>query len=109
VQTKFDNLDYTVESSTNFTVDKNEPELISFSPANGVVGAPVTITGKNFSATSSDKKVLMDGLPATVTSSSTTQIIFVVPVGATTGNFSVQTVYNQLQRTVTAPSNLIIP
>ncbi|MBK7652196.1 MAG: IPT/TIG domain-containing protein [Flammeovirgaceae bacterium] len=99
VQTKFGTLDYTL-SSTNFTVDSSEPSITSYTPSTGAVGTTVTITGKNFSATPSDNKVLMDGLPATVTSSSTTQIVFIVPGGATTGSFSVQTVFNQFQWTV---------
>lgn len=108
VQTKFGNFDYTVVSSTNFTVDTNEPIITSYTPTLGPVGTTVTITGNHFSATPADNKVLMDGLSATVTSSSTTQIIFIVPVGATTGSFSVQTVFNQFQWTVVPGSNFTV-
>ena len=108
VTTMYNDLFWTAIPATDFVVETNEPAITSFSPTTGPVGTTVTITGKNFSATPADNKVLMDGLPATVTSSSTTQIIFIVPVGTTTGTFSVQTVFNQLQWTVSTASNFIV-
>jgi YD repeat-containing protein len=59
--------------------------IISFSPASGTVGASVTIYGTGFSTTPSQKSVSFNGASATVTSSTATQIVATVPVGATTG------------------------
>ena len=53
--------------------------LTSFSPDNVPVGCEVTITGTGFNAVSA---VTIDGIAATFTTDSTTQISAVVPVGA---------------------------
>jgi hypothetical protein len=96
VQTMYNTLSYSVVAPTDFTIVPSEPEITSFSPANGVVGSVVTITGKNFSAVASENKVMMSGLNAVITSSNTTQITFIVPVGATTGKISIQTQIGQV-------------
>ena len=64
------------------------PTITNFAPFNGPVGTTVTINGSNFSGLSS---VLFNGTPAIVTSSTNTQIIVNVPVGATTGTIVVVT------------------
>ena len=64
------------------------PTITNFNPFNGPVGTTVTITGTNFNGLTT---VLFNGTVATVTSSTNTQIIVNVPVGATTGNIAVVT------------------
>ncbi|MBK7652277.1 MAG: IPT/TIG domain-containing protein [Flammeovirgaceae bacterium] len=108
VTTTYNDLFWTAMPVTDFVVETNEPAITGFSPTTGPVGTTVTITGKNFSATPSDNKVTMDGHPATVTSSSTTQIVFTVPAGVTAGSIFVQTMYNQLNWTVVAASNFVV-
>lgn len=108
VQTQFDTFDYTVNSDSDFTFETGEPQIISFSPANGAVGTIVTITGKLFSAVIADNKVLMNGIQAVVTSSTTNQIVFVVPAGAKTGSIIIQTLFNQLNYTAQSPTSFIV-
>ncbi len=64
------------------------PTITNFNPFNGPVGTTVTITGTNFNGLTT---VLFNGTVASVTSSTNTQIIVNVPVGATTGNIAVVT------------------
>ncbi len=64
------------------------PTITNFAPGNGPVGTTVTINGSNFLGLNS---VLFNGTPAIVTSSTNTQIIVNVPVGATTGTIVVIT------------------
>ncbi|WP_190808865.1 IPT/TIG domain-containing protein [Flagellimonas sp. S3867] len=81
-----------VSSSGNFTVAEPQPEsptIASFSPTEGEVGAQVTITGTNFSATAADNTVKFNGTSATVSTASTTSLKVAVPEGATTGKISV--------------------
>ena len=63
--------------------------IISFTPGSGPVGAAVTIYGSAFSVTASQNTVQFNGVPATVTSASTTQILTTVPAGATSGPITV--------------------
>ncbi|MBI4909094.1 MAG: DUF1349 domain-containing protein [Acidobacteria bacterium] len=60
-----------------------------FSPASGPVGAGVTILGSGFSSTPIQNTVKFNGVTASVSSSSATQIVASVPAGATTGLISV--------------------
>ncbi len=59
--------------------------IIEFNPDSGPVGTTVTIFGTGFSATPSQNTVTFNGVSASVTSSTTTQIVTTVPAGATTG------------------------
>ncbi|HZE71919.1 MAG TPA: IPT/TIG domain-containing protein [Pyrinomonadaceae bacterium] len=63
--------------------------IIHFSPNKGPVGTPVTIYGTSFSTTASQNTVTFNGVAATVTSASATQIVTSVPAGAATGPISV--------------------
>ena len=63
--------------------------IIAFSPSSGSVGSAVTIDGTGFSATSSADTVTFNGTSATISSATTTQLVVVVPVGATTGPIGV--------------------
>src|SRR5262245_49966008 len=63
--------------------------VLSFSPASGVAGTAVSITGGCFSGTASENAVSFNGVPATVTSASTNWLVATVPAGATTGPVTV--------------------
>jgi len=63
--------------------------IASFGPKIGPAGTTVTIYGTGFSATPSQNTVKFNGTTATVSSASATQIVAIVPGGATTGTISV--------------------
>ena len=65
--------------------------VIEFTPNGGPVGTTVTIYGTGFSTTPSQNTVAFNGVAATVTSSSFSQLVTTVPTGATTGSISVST------------------
>jgi YD repeat-containing protein/VCBS repeat-containing protein len=65
--------------------------LIEFTPNSGPVGATVTIYGTGFSTTPSQNTVTFNGVTASVTSASFSQLVTTVPNGATTGTISVTT------------------
>ncbi|MGQ9897983.1 MAG: IPT/TIG domain-containing protein [Acidobacteriota bacterium] len=75
------------------------PAITGFTPTSGPVGTVVTITGTNFTGglpnTASPNArvtaVAFNGVPATFTVNSATQITATVPAGATTGPISVST------------------
>jgi YD repeat-containing protein len=69
----------------------NLPAIVEFAPNSGVIGAPVTIFGTGFSATANLNTVKFNGVTATVSSATTTQIVTSVPAGATTGPITVNT------------------
>ena len=73
-------------SPTNFII---VPTISGFSPAFGPVGTHVTITGVNFAA--STPTVKFNGVAATLSSVTSTQVVAVVPVGATSGRISLTT------------------
>jgi hypothetical protein len=108
VQTIYNTFNYTLVAATDFTVESSEPEITSFSPANGVVGSTVTLTGKNFSTVATENTVMMSGLNAVITSSNTTQITFIVPAGATTGKISIQTQVGQLLYTALSATDYTV-
>ncbi len=79
-----------VSSSTNFDlICPPTPTITSFSPANGVAGTVVTITGTNFSTIPADNLVDFNGVPAIVTASTATTITTTVPANAITGPINV--------------------
>ena len=63
--------------------------IIEFSPKEGPVATTVRISGTSFSPVPSENTVRFNGVQATVTSSTATQITTSVPAGATTGPISV--------------------
>lgn len=63
----------------------------SMAPSHGNTGSSVTIVGTGFSPTAINNTVTVNGVAATVTSASSTQIVFTVPTGATTGLVNVST------------------
>lgn len=91
----------TITSDTDFTV--LEPSITGFSPTEGIVGTPVTITGRFFPK--ADKNIVrFNGIIAEVIQSSAASLSVTVPKGATTGKISV-TVNGQ---TITSDSDFSI-
>jgi len=64
------------------------PQITGFTPASGGSGTSVTITGNFLTGATSVK---FNGLAASITSNSATQIVATVPAGALTGRISVTT------------------
>jgi len=62
------------------------PSISNLNPTSGPVGASVTITGTNFSASQGTSAVAFNATLASPTSWTTTSIVVPVPSGATTGN-----------------------
>jgi len=74
-------------SASTFTINSAAPVISNISPASGVVGSSVTISGTNFGTSQGASTVTFNGAPATsITSWSSTSITATVPTGATTGN-----------------------
>ncbi len=63
----------------------NIPVITSFTPASGVPGASVSITGLNFSATASNNIIYFGAVQARVVSASPTNLVVTVPAGAVYG------------------------
>ncbi|RYX85078.1 hypothetical protein EON83_07475 [bacterium] len=72
----------------NFAATSTTPTVTSFTPASGPVGTAVTIKGTNLSTATAVK---FNNVTATIKSKAATQIVAVVPAGATTGRISVTT------------------
>jgi hypothetical protein len=77
----------TATSSTNFTVTAGGLSITSFNPTSGPIGTSVVITGTEFTGVQS---VRFNGVSATFTVNSNTQITATVPSGATTGPIEVR-------------------
>ena len=92
----------TVTSMGNFTVIP-APTLISFTPTSGISGQQVTLTGTNFSGTTT---ITFNGVTAdSFIVVSTKSVIATVPAGATTGKISVTTPGG----TVSSKANFTVP
>jgi protocatechuate 3,4-dioxygenase beta subunit len=65
------------------------PSITSFTATSGAVGDTVIISGANFSATTTNNTVTFNGITATVTAATTTQLTVTVPSGASTGKIAV--------------------
>ncbi|MCG8607193.1 IPT/TIG domain-containing protein, partial [bacterium] len=73
-------------STNSFTVT-GVPNILAITPASGLVGSEVTVTGVNFGSTTD---VSISGVSAaTFTADSDTTLRFEVPAGATTGEITV--------------------
>jgi hypothetical protein len=77
------------------------PTINSFSPSSGPVGTSVTINGTNLTGAT---WVKFNGVMATITSNTATQIVTEVPMGATTGPITAKTTSG----TATSPTNFIV-
>jgi hypothetical protein len=65
------------------------PIITGISPASDTIGGSVTISGQNFSADTAGETVRFNGTPALITAATASQLIALVPPGATTGNIIV--------------------
>ncbi|MCB0633418.1 MAG: DUF3500 domain-containing protein [Saprospiraceae bacterium] len=65
------------------------PTITGFSPTSGSEGTIVTITGTNFGTSTTGISLYFNGVVATVSSVSETEIVAAVPDGASTGPISV--------------------
>jgi hypothetical protein len=72
-------------NSLPFTVVQ-PPTILSLSPASGIAGQLITISGANLGATQGNSFVSFNGVVAAVTSWNATSIAATVPAAATTGN-----------------------
>ena len=75
-------------STTVTVIVGSAPAITSFTPASGLVGTSVTISGTNFTGATT---VTFNGVSANFTVTSATTIQATVPTGATTGPLSVTT------------------
>jgi len=77
-------------SAADFTVTATPPAptITSFAPTTGPVGTSVVITGTDFTGATA---VTLNGMATGFLVNSNTQITSTVPIGATTGRFSVTT------------------
>lgn len=67
----------------------SQVSAIEFTPSQGAIGASVTIFGTGFSPTPGQNTVTFNGVSATVVSVAPTQIVALVPAGASTGPIGV--------------------
>ena len=82
-----DNSGYFVVNYTVYTASA-QPKVSYFSPASGSAGDAVTITGTNLQGATA---VTFNGVAASFTQDSSTQITATVPTGATTGPIEITT------------------
>jgi hypothetical protein len=78
------NVGGTGSNGINFT-GATSPYITNLSPHMGPAGTSITITGSNFGSTQGSSTVKFNGITATPTNWSATQIITPVPSGTTTG------------------------
>lgn len=69
--------------------NSSQVSIIGFTPNNGSASTNVRIYGTGFSATATKNTVKFNGVQATITSASVTQIVTSVPNGASTGPITV--------------------
>ncbi len=65
------------------------PSITSFSPASGVIGSTVIITGTGFSNSAAQNIVFFGATQAVVTAASSTSLTVTVPLGATYQNIAI--------------------
>lgn len=83
----------------------NPPKVTSFSPASGVPGTTVTITGNNFNSTAAQNKVYFGAVAASVTTATASQLVVTLPPGATYGPVQVVNLGTGLQGSSTLSFN----
>jgi 6-phosphogluconolactonase len=74
---------------TRSVIAANSLTILNIVPQRGIVGQSITIQGQNFGATIAANTVSFNGVQATVTFASSTQLTVTIPTGATTGPVSV--------------------
>ena len=76
-------------NGVNFTVVVVVPNITSIAPTSGPVGTAVTIAGTNFGTSQGSSTISLNSTNAAVASWSETNIVAMVPTGATSGPLSV--------------------
>ena len=66
------------------------PSISSLTPSSGAIGSSVTIAGNNFGTSQGSSSVTFNGVSASPSSWSATQVVAPVPTGANSGNVVVQ-------------------
>ena len=74
-----------VNTTANIVFTVPPPQVNNVSPASGIVGSSVTITGSGFQMSKGTSTVVLNSTTASTTSWSDTQIVATVPSGATSG------------------------
>lgn len=92
-------------SATDFTVDPEVTSITDFTPKQGALGTPVTITGTKFG---NDIKVKINDIEASVTQRSATQIVFTIPINTTLTSHKI-TVISGTDVLQTADNFTVIP
>jgi YD repeat-containing protein len=97
----------TVSSATSFAVvaGSGQPTIASFSPAIGIPGTAVTITGTNFQSPAVRNKTKFNITNALVSSATATSISTNVPILSGSGKISVSTPYG----TATSTDDFYVP
>ena len=93
--------------SNGLTFTDTSAGLLTLSPAFGSIGTTVTITGMNFGSTQGSSTITFNGVAATPTSWSNTQIVTTIPSGTSSGFVVVTvagTVSNGLYFAVVVPT-----
>ncbi|OGU12173.1 MAG: hypothetical protein A2075_10040 [Geobacteraceae bacterium GWC2_58_44] len=94
---------------TSFT-PTTAPALSGFSPAGGLAGTTVTLSGVNFGTNPASHTVRFNGTPATVSAATSSSLTVTVPAGATTGTIQLvtggRTLTSTKQFIVSAPLNI---
>jgi len=90
------------------TTNDAQPVITSLSQVSGSVGTSITITGSHFGPTAATGSVSFNGATAATTSWTTTSIVTIVPVGATSGPVVV-TVGGQASNAVTFTVTVPVP
>lgn len=94
-------------NAISFNIVPTPPTITSLSPTSGPTGTSVTVTGTNFGAPQGSSTVSFNGSTVVPSSWSSTQIVFSIPAGATTGNVVVTVnglPSNAISFTVAAPA-----
>lgn len=82
-------------SSSLYLMNCDKPEVqpevsvTGFSPASGIAGTAITISGNHFSASEGKNEVKFNGVTAVITAATSTEITATVPEGSTTGKITV--------------------
>ncbi|NBP68214.1 MAG: hypothetical protein EBR30_17660 [Cytophagia bacterium] len=92
-------------SATDYTVTLPLVIVTGFIPNQGAVGTTVNISGNNFSTNPANNIVRFNGVLATVTAASQSNLTVTVPSGASTGIVSVQVG----SQTANSSANFLIP
>ena len=72
-------------------VPSSSPIISGFTPASGLAGTTVTISGHNFNPVAANNSITFGGASATATAASTTSLTVAVPPGATSAPLAVTT------------------